>query len=64
MWTSPPCASSRPLRSGGTNRAEVVVTHPPFSYTVQFGDTFFDIAYAADSPSGVCSRPAPMSTPG
>jgi len=52
------------LRSGGTNRAEAVVTHPPFSYTVQFGDTFFDIAYAHGFPQWRLQQANPDVDPG
>lgn len=52
------------LRSGDTNRAEAVVTHPPFSYTVQFGDTFFDIAYAHGFPQWRLQQANPDVDPG
>ncbi len=52
------------LRSGDTNRAEAVVTHPPFSYTVQFGDTFFDIAYAHGFPQWRLQEANPDVDPG
>lgn len=52
------------LRSGDANRAEAIVTHPPFSYTVQFGDTFFDIAYAHGFPQWRLQQANPDVDPG
>ncbi len=52
------------LRAGGTNRADAVVTHPTFTYTVQSGDTFFDIAYNHGFPQWRLEQANPDVDPG
>ena len=52
------------LRAGGTNRADAVVTHQTFTYTVQSGDTFFDIAYNHGYPQWRLEQANPEVDPG
>ncbi|MCU0522424.1 MAG: L,D-transpeptidase family protein, partial [Anaerolineae bacterium] len=52
------------LRAGATNRVVALVSHPPSTYTVQAGDTFFDIAYNHGFPQWRLEQANPDVDPG